>query len=111
MAAIRAAPDSADQFAWGHPYRHWSSFFGVEPGDELVRSRARVYLAFGTADISTPPLSQEVAVAKLMAAGRDVTVRRVPDADHSLIAPGEDLSALDREYRRALDWFWADWKP
>jgi pimeloyl-ACP methyl ester carboxylesterase len=106
-AAIGADPNSITKFAWGHPYRRWSSFFAVDPGDELVRSRARVYLAFGTADASTPPLSQEVAVAKLLAAGRDVTVRRVPDADHSLIAPGEGLSALDREYHRALDWFWA----
>lgn len=111
MAAIRAAPNSPTQFAWGHPYRRWSSFFSIEPGDELVRSPARVYLAFGTADASTPPLSQEVAVAKLLAAGHDVTVRRVPDADHSLIAPGEDLSALDREYRRALDWVWASATP
>ena len=111
MAAIRADPTSATKFAWGHPYRRWTSFFAVEPGDELVRSRARVYLAFGTADTSTPPLSQEIAVAKLLAAGRDVTVRRVPNADHSLVGPGEDFSALDREYRRALDWVWAGVKP
>lgn len=111
MAAIHADPNSVMKLAWGHPYRRWTSFFTVDPGNELVHSRARVYLAFGTADSSTPPLSQEVAVAKLLAAGRDVTVRRVPDADHSLIAPGEDLSALDREYRRALEWFWTDVKP
>jgi poly(3-hydroxybutyrate) depolymerase len=111
VAAIHADPTSITKYAWGHPYRRWSSFFAVDPGDELLRSRARVYLAFGTADSSTPPLSQEVAVAKLLAAGRDVTVRRVPDADHSLVAPGEDLSALDREYRRALEWFWTPVKP
>ncbi len=111
MAAIRTDPTSATKFAWGHPYRRWTSFFAVDPGDELLRSHARVYLAFGTADTNTPPLSQEVAVAKLLAAGRDVTVRRVQDADHSLVGPGEDFSALDREYRRALDWVWADATP
>lgn len=111
MAAIRADPNSATKLAWGHPYRRWTSFFSVEPGDELARSHARIYLAFGTADISTPPLSQEVAVAKLLAAGRDVTVRRVPNANHSLLGPGDDISTLDREYRRALDWFWTGTKP
>lgn len=111
VAAIRADPNNTTKLAWGHPYRRWTSFFPIEPGDELVRSKARVYLAFGTSDASTPPLSQEVAVAKLLAAGRDVTVRRVLDADHSLVGPGEDFSALDREYRKALEWFWADAKP
>lgn len=108
MKAINAAPDSVTDFAWGHPNRRWSSFFRVDPGDELVRSKARIYLAFGTADVNVPTLSEEVAVAKLLAAGRDVTVRRVPDADHSLMSPGRpDFTDLEREYRRALDWFWA----
>jgi pimeloyl-ACP methyl ester carboxylesterase len=106
-AAIRAAPDSATDFAWGHPYRRWSSFFRADPGEALLRSRARVYLAFGTADGSVPPLSQELLGARLAAAGRDVTIRRVPDAGHSLAEPGaSDFSGIDAEHRRALDWFW-----
>lgn len=49
----------------------------------LLRSRARVYMAFGTDDDSTPPLSEEIAVAKLKVAGTDVPVRRVPkNANH-----------------------------
>lgn len=107
LAAIRMTPDSATEFAWGHPHRRWTSFFAIDPGDALLRSKARVYLAFGTADMSTPPLSQEVAVAKLLAAGRDVTVRRVPNAGHSLMLSEGDFSALDREYRRAFGWFWS----
>jgi dienelactone hydrolase len=107
LSAIRGAPDSATQFAWGHPYRRWSSFFAVDPGTALLQSKARVYLAFGTADESTPPLSQEVAVAKLLAAGRDVTVRRVIAANHGLMLPGQDFSALEHEYRRIFDWFWS----
>lgn len=105
VEAIHKSPDSATQFAWGHPYRRWTSFFAIDSGEELLRSKARVYLAFGTSDAGTPPLSQEVAVARLLAAGRDVTVRRVLDADHSLVPPGGDFSALDKEYRRALDWY------
>jgi pimeloyl-ACP methyl ester carboxylesterase len=106
LKAIQAAPDSAS-LVWGHAYRRWSSFFRIDPGEELLRSKARVYIAFGTADQNVPPLSEEVMVAKLLAAGRDVTVRRVPGANHMLAASGtNDFHDTDREYRRALDWFW-----
>ncbi|HET9471528.1 MAG TPA: hypothetical protein VFO24_10515, partial [Usitatibacter sp.] len=92
--------------AWGHPYKRWSSFFRVDPGDELVRSKARVYIAFGTADESTPALSEEVAIAKLRLAGRDVTVRRVPNAGHSLSdSVRTSFQDMDREFRAALAWF------
>lgn len=105
--AISRKPHSATDFAWGHPYKRWSSFFRIEPSEELLRSKARVYIAFGTADKAVPALSQEIMVAKLLAAGRDVTVRRVPDADHSLRLPeAMDVADMDREYRAALTWFW-----
>jgi alpha/beta hydrolase family protein len=105
--AIAAAPQSSTDFAWGHPYKRWTSFFGVDPGEALLRSRARVYVAFGTADTSVPPISQELIVARLMSAGRDVTVRRVPNAGHGLTSSGaRDWSEVDREFGLALDWFW-----
>jgi pimeloyl-ACP methyl ester carboxylesterase len=107
LRAIAAKPDSATDFAWGHPYKRWASFFRVDPGEALLHSRARTYIAFGTADRAVPALSQEIMVAKLLAAGRDVTVRRVPDAGHGLVIPGaHDDANMDREYRAALAWFW-----
>ncbi|HYI64717.1 MAG TPA: hypothetical protein VEW71_07515 [Allosphingosinicella sp.] len=109
--AIAAAPQSSTDFAWGHPHKRWTSFFAVDPGEALLRSRARVYLAFGTSDASVPPISQELIAARLMSAGRDVTVRRVPNAGHDLSSPGPggapDFSQTEREYRLALDWFWS----
>jgi pimeloyl-ACP methyl ester carboxylesterase len=105
--AIALKPDSATDFAWGHPYKRWTSFFRADPADALLRSRARVYIAFGTADRSVPALSQEIMVAKLLVAGRDVTVRRVPDAGHSLTFGNQhDAENMDREYAAALAWFW-----
>ncbi len=112
VKAIAAKPGSATDFAWGHPYKRWTSFFKVDPGAALLHSRARVYLAFGTADRSVPALSQEIMVAKLLVAGRDVTVRRVPDAGHNLAAPGpQALKDMDREHRAVLDWFWRPGQP
>lgn len=107
LADVQSDPQSATRFAWGHAYKRWTSFFNVDPGEEFVRSKARVYMAFGTADVNVPALSQEVAVAKLQAARHDITVRRVQDAGHSLTKPGDsDWSDLEKEYRRALAWFW-----
>jgi dienelactone hydrolase len=105
--AIASDPASSVKFAWGHPYKRWSSFFQVDPGEQLLRSKARVYLAFGTADTAVPPLSQEIMAARLLSAGRDVTIRRVPDADHGLRQAGATTwDDLDKEQRAALDWFW-----
>lgn len=107
LRAIAARPDSATDFAWGHPYKRWTSFFNADPGAALLHSRARVYIAFGTADRAVPALSQEIMVAKLLGAGRDVTVRRVPDAGHSLGRPGpHEFDDVNLEYRAVLDWFW-----
>ena len=79
----------------------------MDPAAALLQSRARVYLAFGTADRAVPALSQEIMVARLLAAGRDVTVRRVPDAGHSLaLGDAHDAENMEREYGAALAWFW-----
>lgn len=106
VQAIQADPDSSTRFAWGHPYKRWSSFFRVDPGDELLRSKARIYIAFGTADEAVPALSEEIAIAKLRLAGRDLTVRRVANAGHSLSEGARvNLHDMDREFRAALRWF------
>jgi len=105
VQAINAKPDSSTDFAWGHPYKRWTSFFRVDPGEELLRSKARIYIAFGTADDSVPALSEEHAVARLRLAGRDLTVRRVPNAGHVLSENPSGFDDLDREFRAALKWF------
>ncbi len=108
VALIRQNPTSSDKFAWGHPFKRWSSFFPIDPSEELIKSKARIYIAFGTSDESTPPLSVEVAISKLTAAGKDVTVRRVPDGGHNLLNPGSlEFSDLDKEYRKGLAWFFS----
>ena len=34
--AIAANPQSATDFAWGHPYRRWTSFFRIDPAAALL---------------------------------------------------------------------------
>ncbi len=115
-AAIAAEPDSVEKSAWGHPYRRWSSFFRLSPVEELKKSRARVYLAYGTADRSVPVESNDLARAELFAAGRDVTCERVVGADHgfgtgSSGGAGAEASELGAILGRVVTWFLTDSRP
>ena len=103
--AINADPRSSVKFAWGHTYLRWSSFFAQAPGENLVQSKARVYLASGMRDDSVPVLSTEVAYARLRALGRDVTFRRVPRAGHGLMAEGGTMADVQKDYDAIMAWF------
>lgn len=102
---IFAKPDSTTDFAWGHTYKRWSSFFRGSSSANLLKSQARVYIASGMQDRSVPILSTESMLSELQAAGRDVTMRRVPDAGHSLLPDGAPFDLLDAEYARILRWY------
>lgn len=99
---IFARPDSVTDFAWGHTFKRWSSFLRASSSANLQKSRARVYLASGMQDTAVPILSTESMAAELQAAGRDVTLRRVPEAGHGL-TPGN--APPDDEYARILQWY------
>jgi pimeloyl-ACP methyl ester carboxylesterase len=102
---IFATPDSASDFAWGHPYKRWSSFFRASPTASLLKSQSRVYIVSGMQDNSVPILSTETMASELVAAGRDVTMRRIPNAGHDLLPPGGQPPQLWPEYQRIIDWF------
>ena len=103
---IASDPDNATKFAWGHPYKRWSGFLSASSDRSLMSSHARMYLVSGMADRSVPILSTEALYSDLRSAGKDVTMRRIPDASHSLQPAGtDDLSQLDAEIKRVLDWF------
>ncbi|HEX7987001.1 MAG TPA: prolyl oligopeptidase family serine peptidase [Duganella sp.] len=102
---IAASPDSADDFAWGHPYKRWSSFFRTSSTQNVLGSSAKVYLVSGMQDQSVPILSTESMASELIALGRDVTVRRIPRAQHNLVPEGQPWTVSDPEYGRILEWF------
>lgn len=104
-AAIAADPNSTSRFAWGHPYLRWSSFFAQSTMDNLAQSKARVYIAAGMQDNSVPILSTEVLYTQLRVQGRDVTIRRVPLAGHSLVPDGRPMPEAQKEYEAFMAWF------
>jgi pimeloyl-ACP methyl ester carboxylesterase len=106
-AKILAEPDSIEDFWMGHPYRRWSSFLGDSVVDELKRSRARIYLAQGTADEADSIQGFDVMRAELLARGRDVTVERIEGADHgfSTSGPQGQGDGMKAVFGRVVEWF------
>ena len=96
-------PESIDDFWMGHPYRRWSTFLKSSVIDELKRSKAKVYLAHGTADEADSVIGFDVMRAELLAAGRDVTAERVEGGDHGLGVKGQ--SGMQKVFGNVLEWF------
>jgi dipeptidyl aminopeptidase/acylaminoacyl peptidase len=107
-ARIRKDPESITKFWLGHPYRRWASFLPHSVTEELLRSKARIYLAQGTADTTIPVHAHDVLVAELRARGRDVTAERLEGADHGFhtaeMPPGPP-AGMQAVFGRMLAWF------
>jgi pimeloyl-ACP methyl ester carboxylesterase len=107
-ARIQADPESTTRFWLGHPYRRWSTFLKHSVTDELLRTKARIYLAQGTSDAAQPPTGHEVLVAELRAHCREIREERVEGGDHSFApknsppGPPRELQAM---FCRILGWF------
>lgn len=107
-SAVAAAPDDPDALFLGHPHRRWTSFLATSPLKELPRTRARIFLVQGTADVVTSTSSVDALHAELVAAGRDVTYLRLEGADHAFHRPGTDDSpsrGFARVFDRLVVWF------
>lgn len=89
IALIRMKPDSISDFAFGHPYRRWSSFLAADPVADLLASPARIFAAHGEADANWPFAAHLTLVQRLRDAGRAVDAVRLAGADHSLNVPGQ----------------------
>lgn len=113
---IAADPDSTSKMAWGHPYRRWSSFMATSSAESLERVATTVpmFLAQGTADRSSPVASFDAAVARVLVAGGDPVIRRIPGVDHGFAevdAEGRSAGGIDglaAIMGEAVEWFLAD---
>jgi pimeloyl-ACP methyl ester carboxylesterase len=107
-AKIRKDPDSISRFWLGHPYRRWSSFLKHNVTDELLRTKAKIYLAQGTSDASVSVMAHDVLVAELQARGRDVTSERIEGADHGFRTQEMSIGSpagMQALFGRLLEWF------
>ena len=84
---IFAHPQSESKFFMGHAYRRWSDFFNQPAANDLLRTKAKLFLAHGTEDQSVPIESFDFLTVELLRADKDnVVVRRYPGRDHGLSA-------------------------
>lgn len=105
-AEIQKDPLSIDKFAWGHPYRRWSTFLATSPLEELLRSRAKVFIAQGTTDKNSPAQSADLLEAGLRAKGREVTMDRIENAGHDFLPPGETQpNGFRTVFKQVVDWW------
>lgn len=106
FASIRKAPASISRFAWGHPYRRWSSFLGSSTLEEILKSRAKVFMVHGSQDPVVPVASFEFLRSELIRRGVDVTARLVAGAGHNLAPRGSmSLTSMRRTLASILNWF------
>lgn len=104
---IMRRPRSVSDFAWGHPYRRWSSFLRTSTLDELRRSNAAIYLAHGSYDRVVPVAAFDLLLAQLEQDGRDVVADRLDRATHAFRVAGDSdpLDTVRSLYGRVVDWF------
>jgi predicted esterase len=105
-AALLADPDSTTKMWLGHPHRRWSTFGTVSKTDDLLKSKANVFLAHGTEDAAVPVSAFDVSVATLRANGRTVTAERVEGGDHGFGKPDDQKGdGFKRVLTKVAAWF------
>lgn len=110
-AKIRADSAGTERMWLGHPYRRWFTFCSGHTLDDLLVTRARLYLAHGTEDRAVPVVAFDWLRAELAARGREAVVERIEGADHGLFGPegppadGTTVAGVEKVFGRVLDWF------
>lgn len=110
-AKIRTDSASTERMWLGHPYRRWFTFCSGNALDDLLATRARLYLAHGTEDRAVPVVAFDWVRAELAARGREAVTERIEGADHGLFGPegppvdGTTVAGVEKVFARVLDWF------
>jgi dienelactone hydrolase len=98
-------PDSTTKWWLGHPHRRWSTFGTASQSDDLLKSKAKIFLAHGTEDQSVSVTAFDVCVATLLAKGRALTMERIEGGDHGLAKPGDKpAEGLKRVFSQLAKW-------
>lgn len=104
---IFAHPQSESKFFMGHAYRRWSDFFSQPAANDLLRTKAKLFLAHGTEDQSVPIESFDFLTVELLRSDKDnVVVRRYPGRGHGLRAPNrpENEPPMKDVFEEIISW-------
>jgi hypothetical protein len=107
VADVQSDPDNPDKFFFGHPYRYWSTFWSSSNLEELLRTKARIFIAQGTADKSGRTVAGfDALFTTLLTHGRPVTARLIQGADHGFgNAEQPDRDGWKEIIEAVRDWF------
>ncbi|MBI3934807.1 MAG: prolyl oligopeptidase family serine peptidase [Acidobacteria bacterium] len=106
VAAIRADPTNSTRLILGHTPLYWSSRWTFSTMQELSRTKARIFLAHGTADQNVTIAHFDMMYAHLLAQGKDVTARRYQGADHGYrFADQPDRDGWKEVFEESRTWF------
>jgi predicted esterase len=82
VAKVRADPTSTAKTVLGHSHLYWSSRWQYSTMEELSRTKARIFLAHGSADRNVSVANFDLMYAEMAKQRKDVTARRYEGADH-----------------------------
>ncbi|WP_321475106.1 alpha/beta fold hydrolase [uncultured Paludibaculum sp.] len=107
VADIQSDPDNPDKFYLGHPYRRWSTFWSSSTLEELLKTKAQIFIAQGTADMKGKRVPGfDALFATLLGHGKQVTARLVEGADHGFgIADQPNRDGWREMFEDVRDWF------
>jgi pimeloyl-ACP methyl ester carboxylesterase len=102
---IRQTPESTDDFAWGHPFRRWSSFLSTSTFEQLLSCKANIYVAHGTKDTVIPIESFDLMVSALQEKSVRLKVERLQNLDHGFRSENDKKTVgIERIMSKFLDW-------
>ena len=105
LRSVFANPEDTQADVLGQTSLYWSTFGRACAAEDLAKSNADVFLAWGTDDPQIDPSGVEAIPAALLAAGRTFHAKRVFAGSHTLDTPGsEPFANLFTTYEEALAW-------
>lgn len=99
-------PADYDTIIFGQTPQFWSTFGLACPADDLSKSDAGVFVAYGTADEQIAADGIEEIISRRLVAGKTTKAIRIVDGNHVLASPSEakPFDNLIGVLQSAIDW-------
>lgn len=102
---IYAKPNSTKDFWFGHTFKRWSSFTKIPNIDFYKQLKIPIYIAQGTADVNTSPLSADYLRLEFFRLGKNnLTFKSYSDCDHFFTNQNTGVNILDEVVEAAFNW-------
>ena len=99
-------PDDHTSIIFGQTPKFWSTFGLACPADDLQKTNADVFVAYGTADEQISAEGIEEIISRRLVAGKSTHTIRIIGGNHVLQSPSETqpFENLISVFQKSLDW-------